>query len=64
MNKYKVIITRWKSEIISADGLDLYSSEQKIIMYRNTSMGGTKDVAIFNLSNIVGIYQIEEEAKS
>ena len=64
MNKYKVIITRWKSEIISADGIDNYSAEQKVILYRNTSMGGTKDVATFNLSNIIGIYQIEEETKS
>ena len=61
MNKYKVVITRWKSEIIEADTLDCYEGEQKIVFSRKSSAGGWKDVAVFNLSNIVGIYQIEGE---
>ena len=61
MNKYKVIITRWKSEIVEADGIENYSAEDKVILWRRSSLGGERDVATFNLHNIVGVYQIEGE---
>ena len=61
MNKYKVIITRWKSEIVEADGIENYVAEDKVILYRGSSCGGQRDVATFNLHNIVGVYQIEGE---
>lgn len=58
MKKYKVIITRWKSEIIEAEGIDNYTAENKVVLYRNSSMGGCKDVAVFNISNIIGVYEV------
>lgn len=61
MNKYKVIITRWKSEIIEADCIDNYVAEDKIILSRKTSMGGYRDVAVFNPSNIIGVYEVETD---
>lgn len=61
MNKYKVIITRWKSEIIEADCIDNYAAEDKIILSRKTSMGGYRDVAVFNPSNIIGVYEVETD---
>lgn len=60
MAKYKVILTRWKSEIIEAEGIDNYTAENKVVLYRNSSMGGCKDVATFNLSNIIGVYEVSD----
>lgn len=60
MKKYKVLITRWKSEIVNAEGIDNYSAEDKVVLWRNSSMGGVVDVATFNLHNIVGVYEIGE----
>lgn len=61
MNKYKVIITKWKSEIVEADGIENYSAEDKVILWRRSSCDGQRDVATFNLHNIIGVYQIEGE---
>ena len=60
MKKYKVIITRWKSEIVNAEGIDNYTAEDKVVLWRHSSTGGTTDVATFNLHNIVGVYEIGE----
>ena len=60
MKKYKVIITRWKSEIVNAEGIDNYAAEDKVVLWRHSSMGGTTDVATFNLHNIVGVYEMGE----
>ena len=40
MKKYKVIITRWKSEIVNAEGIDNYAAEDKVVLWRHSSMGG------------------------
>lgn len=32
MKKYKVLITRWKSEIVNAEGIDNYSAEDKVVL--------------------------------
>lgn len=60
MKKYKVIITRWKSEIVMAEGIDNYVAEDKVILWRYSGLGGKTDVATFNLHNIVGVYEMGE----
>ena len=58
MNKYKVVISKFRSKIIYADSLDSYADGMVYLYRRADTYNGRSVAAIFNTSHIIGIYEV------